>query len=289
MEDQIEEAELMGRRIVRRLNEMLPEAYIDVSVSKAFQEVSHYTSETEKTSYKSLFSLGATSLTVRSGELLYINEGKDSCTIPEDPMAIIGNIIWKEKMSQNSVECPSKPMQVIFTPKTMPILMKGFTTGLAGRNVASKSSPLSDRIGEKILDSRVSIYDDGIMSAGPASAPFDSTPTNSHEKSAQPLLAGRFQNKSLTMSYFHTGIRTIIGAKAFHCPVRNGKEWDHPAVAAGHWLCPSGILSPRNESLRKKRHFTGCFLHPLPFCSVSRPLPKLPSSSTVMGSSLTGN
>ena len=170
---EIEEAELMGRRIVRRLNEMLPEAYIDVSVSKAFQEVSHYTSETEKTYYKSLFSLGATSLTVRSGELLYINEGKDSCTIPEDPMAIIGNIIWKEKMSQNSVECPSKPMQVIFTPKTMPILMKGFTTGLAGRNVASKSSPLSDRIGEKILDSRVSIYDDGIMSAGPASAPFD--------------------------------------------------------------------------------------------------------------------
>ena len=25
---------------------------------------------------------------------------------------------------------------------------------------------------------------------------------------------------------------TIIGAKAFHCPVRNGKEWDHPAMVA---------------------------------------------------------
>ena len=35
---------------------------------------------------------------------------------------------------------------------------------------------------------------------------------------------------SLTMSYFHTGIRTIIGAKAFHCPVRDGKEWDHLAM-----------------------------------------------------------
>ncbi|MEY2782638.1 MAG: hypothetical protein RLZZ134_697, partial [Pseudomonadota bacterium] len=28
------------------------------------------------------------------------------------------------------------------------------------------------------------------------------------------------------MTYFHTGIRTIIGAKSFHCPVRDGKEWD---------------------------------------------------------------
>ena len=35
---------------------------------------------------------------------------------------------------------------------------------------------------------------------------------------------------SLTMSYFHTGTRTIIGAEAFHCPVRDGKEWDHLAM-----------------------------------------------------------
>ena len=35
---------------------------------------------------------------------------------------------------------------------------------------------------------------------------------------------------SLTMSYFHTGIRTIIGAESFHGPVRDGKEWDHLAM-----------------------------------------------------------
>nr|AGC71891.1 hypothetical protein [uncultured bacterium A1Q1_fos_4] len=39
-----------------------------------------------------------------------------------------------------------------------------------------------------------------------------------------------FRYRSLTMSYFHTGIRTIIGAKAFHCPVRDGKEWCHLAM-----------------------------------------------------------
>ena len=32
------------------------------------------------------------------------------------------------------------------------------------------------------------------------------------------------------MTYFHTGIRTIIGAEAFHCPVRDGKEWGHLAM-----------------------------------------------------------
>ena len=43
---------------------------------------------------------------------------------------------------------------------------------------------------------------------------------------------------SLTMSYFHTGTRTIIGAKAFHCPVRDGKEWDHLAMVIRLDLLP---------------------------------------------------
>ena len=44
---------------------------------------------------------------------------------------------------------------------------------------------------------------------------------------------------SLTMSYFHTGTRTIIGAEAFHCPVRDGKEWDHLAMVIRLNLLPS--------------------------------------------------
>ena len=36
------------------------------------------------------------------------------------------------------------------------------------------------------------------------------------------------------MTYFHTGIRTIIGAKSFHGPVRDGKEWYHLAMVVRH-------------------------------------------------------
>ena len=37
---------------------------------------------------------------------------------------------------------------------------------------------------------------------------------------------------SLTITYFHTGCSTIIGAKSFHGPVRDGKAWDQLAMAA---------------------------------------------------------
>ena len=32
------------------------------------------------------------------------------------------------------------------------------------------------------------------------------------------------------MTYFHIRMHTIIGAKSFHCPVRDGKEWDQLAM-----------------------------------------------------------
>ena len=35
---------------------------------------------------------------------------------------------------------------------------------------------------------------------------------------------------SLTITYFHTGCSTIIGAKSFHGPVRDGKGWDRLAM-----------------------------------------------------------
>ena len=39
---------------------------------------------------------------------------------------------------------------------------------------------------------------------------------------------------SLTITYFHTGCSTIIGAELFHGPVRDGKGWDQLAMVIRH-------------------------------------------------------
>ena len=55
--------------------------------------------------------------------------------------------------------------------------------------------------------------------------------------------------KSLTMTYFHRCPSTIIGAKAFHCPVREGKEWVHLAMVVKRklvWLSASWLLCVSN-------------------------------------------
>ena len=45
---------------------------------------------------------------------------------------------------------------------------------------------------------------------------------------------GLFNITSLTITYFHTGCSTIIGAELFHGPVRDGKGWDQLAMVIRH-------------------------------------------------------
>ncbi len=58
-----------------------------------------------------------------------------------------------------------------------------------------------------------------------------------HLKAKTPdRMIGGFLEGSLTMTYFHTGCSTIIGAKSFHGPVRDGKGWYQLANVIRHNL-----------------------------------------------------
>ena len=72
------------------------------------------------------------------------------------------------------------------------------------------------------------------------------------------LLSGALLGcKSLTMTYFHTGTRTIIGAKSFHCPVRDGKEWYQLAMVIRHNLVLGSFLGLPGEFIEYGIRF--CF------------------------------
>ena len=126
-------------------------------------------------------------------------------------------------------------------------------------------------------------------------------------KPPEPLGAGGLQDKSLTMTYFHRRPSTIIGAKAFHCPVRDGKEWCHLAMVIRRSLLTGGHC-PRQSNLGRSMQYTvsvrcqldvfcmGCVVSLLTaqtvneFCLLRHLLYK-PRSLTdrVIGSSRTGN
>ena len=61
------------------------------------------------------------------------------------------------------------------------------------------------------------------------------------------------------MTYFHRRPSTIIGAKAFHCPVRDGKEWDHLAMVVKRNRVSLSLCSAKDQS--GKKHASGGLDH----------------------------
>ena len=55
------------------------------------------------------------------------------------------------------------------------------------------------------------------------------------------------------MTYFHGCPSTIIGAKAFHCPVRDGKEWYHLAMVVRRRRCELSFMG-LDSRIREEAH-----------------------------------
>lgn len=78
-------------------------------------------------------------------------------------------INWSKKI----VNIESNNMPVIFTPKALLVLILPFISGLNGRIVNKKISPLQDKKGELLCSPLFSMYSDGTIDYAGASAPYD--------------------------------------------------------------------------------------------------------------------
>ena len=79
---------------------------------------------------------------------------------------------WSKETAQATASTGELP--VILTPRGVrATLLHPLMSGFNGKNVANGSSPLGDRWGEKIVDERISIYDDPLINGASGSHPFD--------------------------------------------------------------------------------------------------------------------
>lgn len=79
---------------------------------------------------------------------------------------------WSDNLAKASANSGDLP--VIFTPRGVgATLIAPLLSGFSGKNVANGSSPLIDRWGEKVMDERISVYDDPLIDGASGSRPFD--------------------------------------------------------------------------------------------------------------------
>lgn len=118
-------------------------------------------------------SAGAEIQEVRDSGLLQVHEYK-SWGRPFDSIRDIAGEALEKMEKGRIVASPGREvMPMVFTPKAVDNLLRPIMTALNGKLVHKGSSILAGRIGEQVIDPRISIGDDPTIDYAPASGPVD--------------------------------------------------------------------------------------------------------------------
>ena len=92
---------------------------------------------------------------------------------------IIEDLIAKYKKAETSATITSGSYPVLFTPFAAAFTLGGlFKTILSGQSVVQKSSPLVDKVGEKVFDERFTLTEDPTFGVSACSFDDEGTPTS---------------------------------------------------------------------------------------------------------------
>ena len=151
----------VGEDLISKVHQYNPEILVDVSFhSRSGQAILATTTNvyTEQNS-KSLSAILSGNL-VRGEDFLQAYAYEVSDRQP-DYQAILQKLITKYQRAEGAAKIESGTYPVLFTPSAVSSTMgRMFGTIFSGQSVVQKASPLTDKLGEKIVDERISVFED---------------------------------------------------------------------------------------------------------------------------------
>jgi PmbA protein len=171
----------LGQRMIDPLIRSTPGLLCDAAVARETVTIRIINSRGGQAEYqKTVFGLGVGGTLIRDTDMLFVGEGQESCHPLRDIGAITDVVLRQLELAKNLAAAPSRPLPVIFTPDGfvsafIPALMSAFN----GKTVLEGASPIGQRLGETVFDSRLSIFDDPTINYAPRSRPCDDEGTPS--------------------------------------------------------------------------------------------------------------
>ncbi|MGQ3683561.1 MAG: TldD/PmbA family protein [Candidatus Loosdrechtia sp.] len=119
------------------------------------------------------FSLGIEILQVKGQSLVCVGEGEGSKSLATDIHKHTDKVLNALRLAEKEVKLKTGSYPVIVTAKAIGNLLGTFESGCNGKLIQKGASPLTNKLGEKIIDERISIYDDATIDMADASYPWD--------------------------------------------------------------------------------------------------------------------
>jgi len=170
----IEEMIKVGEGIIEKVKDFNRKLRCDVTIVKDCNEIEYFNSRGGNFSYSKTaiaYSMMVQQIENQDMLMIYssIESGKDNLELEELTSEIIVNLKWGDKI----LPIESGKMPVIFTPKAALVLILPIISGLNGKVVLKKISPLAARKNKKLWSDLLTLYSDGTIDFAAGSAPFD--------------------------------------------------------------------------------------------------------------------
>ena len=162
--------------IVDALKAYDPELYLQAGAERGESEgvlvttsgVQHATADTH-------WSMSAFAQRTEGTDMLFAGYGRSWLDLNEyyDPEFIAREILEDLANGESIADAPSGKTVALLSPEIFGMLLRPILLGVNGRNVAKGDSPLRGRLGEQILDERLSLIDDPHLDYCPGAGEMD--------------------------------------------------------------------------------------------------------------------
>lgn len=155
----------LGQSMIDRVRAHTPELVCEGSVAKGVITVRILNSRGGDATYKkSVFGFGVEGVLIRGTDMLFVGDGDSSCRPLTDVDGAVAATIEQLERAKETAQVPTGQLPVIFTPQGVAAALLGpLAMAINGKTVVQGASPLGHRLGEQVLDSRISIWDDATV------------------------------------------------------------------------------------------------------------------------------
>jgi PmbA protein len=170
----IEDAVREGSSVVAMVKEKEPDLKVDAHIEKITARTGIINSRGLDFSFdKTYFTYVVEAFLLTDGSFVWVFEGESKCSLCLETERFAKDILWKAALAKKVVKVPDRSMPVLFMPDAIVSLLAAFAMGVNGKHVQKGSSPLVNRVGERVVGKEVTICDDGLLDCGLGSSPVD--------------------------------------------------------------------------------------------------------------------
>lgn len=201
----------VGEHLIRRIHDYNPEILVDIGFYQGSRIVRIATSQdvyAERTSRTISASLSGN--LVRGEDFLQAGSSDVQRDHPPDYDRLLNQLLQKYRWAEQNASITSGSFPVVFTPRAAAITFGSlFSSVLSGQSVMQKASPLADKVGETLFDSRLTVFEDPNLGVNACSFDDEGTPTHRKAFIEQGTVTGFYWDRRW-------------GARAGHASTGNG-------------------------------------------------------------------